>query len=138
MTHALRRRYQRTTNNENLRQERKERYFNGIHEYEGKILEAKLKSWKTFCTMNDGVNPWNTVYKIAAGKIRTTTRLTTSEKKDGTYTTDTSTIVHTFNHFVLDDSEDSDNELYRKIRKEIQKPPTRLTINLLRKKKWLI
>ena len=28
-----------------------------------------------------------------------------------------------FNHFVLDDREDSDNELHRKIRKEIQEPP---------------
>ena len=37
-----------------------------------------------FCTINDGVNPWNKVYKIASGKIRTTTRLTTLEKEDGT------------------------------------------------------
>jgi len=79
-TTALRRRY-RTTNNENLRQVRKEKYFNGRREYEGKMQEAKLKSWKTFCTISDGVNPWNIVYKIAAGKIRTTTRLTTLEKK---------------------------------------------------------
>jgi hypothetical protein len=47
-TNALRRRYQRTTNNENLRQERKEKYFNRRCEYEGKMQEAKLKSWKTF------------------------------------------------------------------------------------------
>ena len=45
------------------------------------MQEDKLKSWKTFCTINDGVNPWNIVYKIAAGKIRITTRLTTIEKK---------------------------------------------------------
>jgi hypothetical protein len=118
------RRYQRTTNNERLRQERKEKYFNGRHEYEGKMQAAKLKSWKTFCTINDGANPWNIVYKIAAGKIRTPTRLTTLEKKDGTYTTDTrSTILHMLDHFVLDDREDSDTELHRKIRKEIQEPP---------------
>jgi len=80
---ALRRRYQRTTNNENLRQERKEIYFNGRREYEDKMQEAKLKSWKTFRTINDGVNPWNIVHKIAAGKIRTITRLTTIEKKMG-------------------------------------------------------
>jgi len=67
-TNALRRRYQRTTNNENLRQERKEMYFDGRREYEGKMQEANLKSWKTFCTISDGVNPWNLVYKIASGK----------------------------------------------------------------------
>jgi hypothetical protein len=64
------------------------------------------------------------VYKIAAGKIRTTTRLTTLEEKDGTYTTDMrSTIMHMLDHFVLDDREDSGNELHRKIRKVIQEPP---------------
>jgi hypothetical protein len=52
---ALQRRYQRTTNNENLRQERKEKYFDGRCEYEGKMQGAKLKSWKTFCTINDGI-----------------------------------------------------------------------------------
>jgi len=36
-TNALRRRYQRTANNENLRQERKEKYFDGRREYEGKM-----------------------------------------------------------------------------------------------------
>jgi len=123
-TYALRRRYQKTTNNENLRQERKENYFNGRREYGGKMQEAKLKSWKTFCTINDGVNSWNIVYKIAAGETRTTTRLTTLEKEDGTYTTDTkSTIIHMLEHFVPDDREDSDNELHRKIRKDVQEPP---------------
>jgi len=122
-TNALRRRYQRTTNNENLRQERKEMYFDGRREYEGKMKEAKLKSWKTFFTISDGVNPWNLVYKIASEKIGTTTRLTTLKKEDGTYTTDMkSTIFHMLEHFAPDDREDSDNELHREIRKEIQKP----------------
>jgi hypothetical protein len=50
--------------------------------------------------------------------------LTTLEKEDGKYTTDTrSTIMHMLEHFVPDDREDSDNELHRKIRKEIQEPP---------------
>jgi hypothetical protein len=74
---ALRRRYQRTTNNENLRQVRKAKYYNGGRAYEGKMQEAKLKSWKDFCTINDGVNTWNIVYKIASGKIWICTRLST-------------------------------------------------------------
>ena len=86
------------------------------------MYEAKLKSWKTFCTISDGVNIWNLVYKIASGKNRTTTRLTRLKKEDGTYTTDTrSTILHMLEHFAPDDREDSDNELHREIRKEIQK-----------------
>jgi len=87
------------------------------------MQETKLKPWKTFCTINDGVNPWNIVYKIAPRKVRTSTRLTTLQKEDGTYTTDTrSTIMHMLEHLVPADREDSDNELHRKIRKEIQEP----------------
>jgi hypothetical protein len=50
--------------------------------------------------------------------------LTTLEKEDGTYTTDTrSAIMYMVEHFVPDDKKDSDNELQRKIRKKIQEPP---------------
>jgi hypothetical protein len=73
--------YQRAINNVSLRQDRKARNFTGSREYENKVQAAKLKSWKTFCTINDGVNLWNIVYKIAAGKTRTTIRQTTLEIK---------------------------------------------------------
>jgi hypothetical protein len=119
---ALRRRYQRT-HNDTLRQERKAQYFDGRREYERKLREAQLKSWKTFCTMNHGANPWNAVYKIASGKRKTSTKLTTLEKEDGTYTVDTrSTLMLMLKHFAPDDSEDSDNNLHRKVRKDIQEP----------------
>jgi hypothetical protein len=36
-TNALQRRYQRTTNNENLKHETKEKYYDGRREYEGKM-----------------------------------------------------------------------------------------------------
>jgi hypothetical protein len=42
-TNYLRKRYQRTTNNENLRQERKAKYYDGRREYEGEMQEPKLK-----------------------------------------------------------------------------------------------
>jgi len=74
--------------------------------------------------INDGVNPWNIVYKRASRNIRNITRLTTPEKEDGTYTTGTRrTVMQMLEHFVLDDGEDSDNELHWKIMKEIQEPP---------------
>jgi len=57
-------------------------------------------------------------------KLELLIRLTTLEKEDGTYTTDTRcTIMHMLKHFICDDREDSDKELHRKIRKEIQEPP---------------
>jgi hypothetical protein len=49
---------------------RRSKYYDGGRGYKGKIQEAKLKSWKEFCTINDGANPLNIVYKIASGKIR--------------------------------------------------------------------
>jgi hypothetical protein len=120
-TNALVMKYQKT-NNENLRQERKEMCFSGRRWYGIKMQRAKLKSCKTFCKINDGVKLSNIAYKIAAGTNRT--RLTTLEKGDGTHTTDTrSTIIHTLEHFVHDFRQDSDNEFYRKIGKEIQEPP---------------
>jgi hypothetical protein len=123
-TNALQKRYQRTINNDNLGQERKEKYFDERCEYEGKMQEAKLKSWKTFCAINDEVNPCYMVHKTASGKIRTSTSLTTLEKGNETYTTDTrSTIKHMLKNFVPDDREDRDNELHRKIGKEIEEPP---------------
>ena len=77
-----------------------------------------------FCTINNGVNPWNIVYKIASGKERKSTRLTTLEKDDVTHTTDTeSTITHMLEHFVPEDREGSDNKLHKNIRKEIQELP---------------
>ena len=61
------------------------------------------------------------VYKIASGKIKSSTRLYTLEKEDGKYATDTkSTARHVLEHFLPDDRENSDNELRREIRKEIQ------------------
>jgi hypothetical protein len=120
-TNALRRRWQITTNNENSRQERKAKHVAGRREYERKVQEAKLKAWKTSCSINDGVNTWNIVYKIASGKIRTSTRLTTLEKEDGMYTSDTrNTIMHMLEHFVPDDREDNYNEIHRKVWKETQ------------------
>jgi hypothetical protein len=53
------------------------------------MQETKLKSWKEFGKINDGVSPWNIVYKITSGKIRTSNRLSTLEKEDGKYTSDT-------------------------------------------------
>ena len=124
-TSALRRRFQRTTNNDTLRQERKAQYAEGREEYERKLKDAKFKSWKTFCTIKDGANPWATVYKIASGKTRTSTKLTTIEKNDRTYTADTqTTLMHTLTHFAPD-REDSDNHHHKKVRKDCQEPTTR-------------
>jgi len=74
---ALRRRYQRTLNNEDLRHERKLQYNEGKRQYHTKLQEEKFRSRQKYCYSTEKSNPWNAIYKIASGKLRSTTCLTT-------------------------------------------------------------
>jgi hypothetical protein len=83
---ALRRRYQRTKTDANLRQERRQHYHEGNRIYQAKLREEKMRSWKEFCTSTDSTNPWNAVYRYAAGKQRSKPTLSTLKMNDNTYT----------------------------------------------------
>jgi len=63
---ALRRRYQRTRNNGDLREQRRSQYLEGKARYAATI--KKITSWKEYCNMTSSINPWNELYKLAAGK----------------------------------------------------------------------
>jgi hypothetical protein len=65
-TNALRRRYQRTKNNEELRERRKNLYLNSKAQYAATIQREKIKSWKNYCNITTAANPWNEIYKLAA------------------------------------------------------------------------
>jgi hypothetical protein len=67
-TNALRRRYQRTLNNEELRETRKNQYFKGKRKYQVSIRKAKINSWKQNCNTTSCSNLWKAVYKLASGK----------------------------------------------------------------------
>ena len=54
---SLRRLYQRTQNNEKLREERKQIYYEGKARYTNKIKQEKISSWKQYCTISEGLNP---------------------------------------------------------------------------------
>jgi hypothetical protein len=60
------RRYQRTLNNEELRTSRKNQYIEEKKNYQTGIRN----SWKQHCTITTPNNPWNGVYRLAAGKTR--------------------------------------------------------------------
>jgi len=121
---ALRRRYQRTINNDQLRQERKDQYMEGLRQYRSKINMQKIESWKEFCNITDGSNPWNTVYKLAAGKLRNQNSLSTLQKEDGTYTTNLeSTVKYMLQQFFPDDRKENDNEEQQQLRKKMLEPP---------------
>ena len=97
-TNALRRRHQRTQNNDELRERRRIQYLQGRAQY------AATRSWKEFCNFTTAANPWNEVYKIAAGKRRHYSLITSLRKRDGTMTTDMDeTVKLMLDHFTLED-----------------------------------
>jgi len=108
---ALRRRYQRTTNNENLRTHRKAQYLEGKAMYASTMKIEKFSSWKAFCNLTPANNPWNKVYKLVAGKKKLKTHLTTLRKPYGTQTKDTAdTMRHMLEHFTPEDNNKDDGD----------------------------
>jgi hypothetical protein len=92
-------------------------------DYQAKLQEGKLKSWKDFCFRTTDSNPWGVVYKLASGKIQSKTTWTTLKTQDGTHMTDiVSTMVHMMEYFIPDDSESSDSAHHTHIRHEIEEP----------------
>jgi hypothetical protein len=98
-TNAVRRRYQRTTNYDNLRERRKNQYHDEKSKYEAAIKREKIKSWKELCNLT-ALNPWIAVYKLASNKAKRSQSLSTLQKPDGSLTTninETVTCVRLFN-----------------------------------------
>jgi hypothetical protein len=81
---AIRRLFQRTKNDLALRERRKEKYKEAKRNYQAEINQAKINSWKEFCNVEASVNPWSQVYKIAAGKTKEVSKMTTITRPDGT------------------------------------------------------
>ena len=80
---ALRRIYQRTRNNEELSENRKYKYLEGKKKYQYEIREEKFNSWKEYCNVPASSNPWSQAYKLATGKLRSNSIMTTLRKRDG-------------------------------------------------------
>jgi len=113
-TNALRMRYQRTRNHEVWRKQRKPIYLAEKAKYEATIKREKIQSWKEYCNLTTSSNPWNEEYKLAAGKRRDNTQITTLRKPDGSLTEDLSeTLQLLLEHFTPDDKEEDDTELHK-------------------------
>jgi hypothetical protein len=85
---ALRRRYQKTTNNDNLRKRRKNQYQDEKSKYQAAVKREKIKFWKECCTLTSSTNRWNAVYRLASNKAKRSQPLSTLQKPDGSLTTD--------------------------------------------------
>lgn len=116
-TNAARRLYQRTKNDEILRTYRRDFYLEQKKEYTAAIRQAKLRSWKEYCSFTSGNNPWNAVYRLASGKVRNTSFMTTLQKQDGTMTVNLEdTLNSMLDYFIPLDNEDDDNDYHKEVR----------------------
>ncbi|KAF2893642.1 hypothetical protein ILUMI_12532 [Ignelater luminosus] len=119
---ALRRRYQRTNNNRELREERKNQYLEKKKRYLAIIDQEKHKSWRECCNLTNVSNPWNVIYKVASGKMGRSSTLTTIKKPGGTYTNNLKETVECMvSHFVAKDNPNTDDNTHKEIRNKLKK-----------------
>jgi hypothetical protein len=122
---AMRRRYQRTKRDDNLREARKQQYQQEKTKYTATIRKSKMLSWKKYCSETTAANPWNAAYKLATGNKKTCGTFSTLRKPDGTITKDfAETARYMIESFAPTDSEESDNDRHKLLRMEIKEPIT--------------
>jgi hypothetical protein len=122
-TNTLRRKYQRTRDNAEQREENKTKYFEQRAKYAAAIRKEKTKSWKEYCNLTTEANPWNAIYRLAAGKKKTNTQLTTLRKPDGSLTKDTrETLSLMIEYFTPEDNELEDNNYHKQVRDTTDRP----------------
>ena len=67
--------------------------------------------------------PWNAAYRLASGKIRNSTTISTLKRKDGSYTTGlANTMNFIMDNFMPADEEGTDNEYHKQIRTKSMQP----------------
>ena len=88
--------------------------------YQAEIKKTKSISWKEYCDVAAYMNPWSQVYKLAAGKTRTRSIMTTIRKPDGTGTTSLHETVNVFLDYLLTEDSEEDNLHHKNIRKSIK------------------
>jgi len=84
---------------------------------------GKIKSWREFCNLTSETNPWNAIYKMAAGKTKRATHITTLRLQDGSLTTNLQdTLLHMIQKFAPDDNQEDDTDTHSQIQTLTQKP----------------
>ena len=114
---AQRRKFQRTKDNNDLREHRKEQYLATKAEYAAAIRKERYTSWKEYCTTTSITNPWSGIYKTLAGRDRRAAPQTTLKQKDGTLTTNLQeTIQHILQILTPEDNQADDTEMQKHTR----------------------
>jgi hypothetical protein len=105
-----------------LRKQHKTIYLAEKARYEAIIKREKIQSWKEYCNLTSS-NSWNKVYKLAAGKRRYNTQITTVQKPGGSLTEDLrETLQLMLELFTPDDNEEYDTELHKLARAQALDP----------------
>ena len=120
---AFRKKYQRTKNNGNLRDQRQTEYQAEKAQYQAKIKKAKLHSWKQYCNKTSPTNPWNIVYKSAAGKLNNSQIISTLQKTNGLNTENLrETLQCTLEQLIPKDEVTEETDHHKKIRTFTEEP----------------
>ena len=119
---ANRRLYQRTKSDKDLRERRKATYNETKRAYQTEMKKAKFISWKEYCNLAASTNPWSQVYKLAAGKAREQSKMTTVRKPDGTETTSLHETASVILDYLLTEDNGDDNPHHKNIRRAIEEP----------------
>jgi len=119
---ACRRLYQRTRNNEELREGRKLKYIEEKRKYQARIKHEKLNSWKEFCNVTASTNPWSQVYKLVSGKMRPKSIMTTLTKPDGSETTSIQETMEVLLDHLFEEDNTEENTHQKAIRKAVEEP----------------
>jgi len=100
--------------------------------YEATLRKAKIQSWKQYCNATMSSNPFNIVYKLATGKIKSCSTRSTLRRTDGTVTSDLAVTANVMiEHFTPADEEETDNDHHKLIRAQNETPVTTETTNHL-------
>ena len=122
-TNALRRLYQRTKNDEELRTRRKMKYLESKSTYAATIKRGKSNSWKEFCNVSTATNPWGVIYNLATGRGNIRAQITTLNKPDGTQTANTKeTLSYMMDTFAPKDNNLDDNAYHKAVRTYAEQP----------------
>ena len=114
---SLRKLYQRTKNNQQLRERRKSRYYEEKTTYQATIKREKLKSWKEYCNLTPCADPWNAVYRLASNKTKRIQTMTTLQKPDGSLTSDRNeTLKVVIDRLTPNDEQSDDTDRHKRIR----------------------
>lgn len=111
---ALRRRYQKTSNN--TRGIQKVKYKHALVEYKKHIAAAKETSWQNFCTEVTQANIFSLPYKLALKKIKKPTLIRPITQPDGTQT---QSLESSIKNILAYHFPDDDPESYSNYQKEV-------------------